>query len=313
MTQTRFEKKRFNNILDIQRNVRRLFELHPKRRLLAKSFQNMYSRSQRCIVMEGDYFEGQHLDYRRLNRKYRVLTHPTSFRAVFTEIFFPPSFVFQAIVITSVDGCRKADELGADRLAVCQALDLGGLTRALLFVGMVKQKFSIPVYMFIRPKSGICMYTDDEIHLMKTDIEWLHLKVDGFVFGALKTDKRIDRIACREIVDAACGKPVTFHRAFDFAEDDEAYIKIIDLGFKRILTSGCRGTAYEGILSLKDLVDLAGSQITIMPGRLEDDGPIGASNHIMGLTNKNNNISCDNLAGMMCSLCPNPLDEHSGK
>ncbi|GFQ77209.1 histone-lysine N-methyltransferase eggless [Trichonephila clavata] len=40
--------------------------------------------------------------------------------------------------------------------------------------------------------------------------------------------------------------------------------------------------------------------------RLEDGGPIGASNHIMGLTNKNNNISCDNLARMMCSLCPNP-------
>ncbi|GFQ78811.1 hypothetical protein TNCT_20311, partial [Trichonephila clavata] len=47
-------------------------------------------------------------------------------------------------------------------------------------------------------------------------------------------------------------------------------------------------------------------------GRLEDGGPIGASNHIMGLTNKNN-ISCDNLARMMCSLCPNPPDEHSGE
>ncbi|GFY79607.1 g-protein coupled receptor GRL101 [Trichonephila inaurata madagascariensis] len=48
-------------------------------------------------------------------------------------------------------------------------------------------------------------------------------------------------------------------------------------------------------------------------GRLEDGGPRGASNHIMGLTDKNNNISCDNLAGMMCSLCPNPPDEHCGK
>ncbi|GFX57661.1 copper homeostasis protein cutC homolog [Trichonephila clavipes] len=171
------------------------------------------------------------------------------------------------ICIDNMESAVAAVAGGADRLAVCQALDLGGLTPSPAFIGMVKQKFSIPVYMFIRPKSGICMYTDDEIHLMKTDIECgLHLKVDGFVFGALMMNKCIDRIACRSIVDAACGKPVTFHRVFDFAEEDEAYINIIDLGFKRIITSGCRGTAYEGIHALKRLVDLAGSQITIMPG-----------------------------------------------
>ncbi|GFT95055.1 DUF4817 domain-containing protein [Trichonephila clavipes] len=52
------EGKIFDDIPDIQRNVTRLLNSIPKENFL-QSFKNTYSRSQRCIVMGGDYFEGQ--------------------------------------------------------------------------------------------------------------------------------------------------------------------------------------------------------------------------------------------------------------
>ncbi|GFW56518.1 histone-lysine N-methyltransferase SETMAR [Trichonephila clavipes] len=50
--------KRFHDIPDIQRNVARFLNPIPKEDFL-QSFQDMFSRSQSCIVMGGDYFEGQ--------------------------------------------------------------------------------------------------------------------------------------------------------------------------------------------------------------------------------------------------------------
>ncbi|GFS51193.1 histone-lysine N-methyltransferase SETMAR [Trichonephila clavipes] len=49
--------KRFDDTPDIQRNVTRLLNFISKENL--RSFQDMYSRSQRNILMGGDYFEGQ--------------------------------------------------------------------------------------------------------------------------------------------------------------------------------------------------------------------------------------------------------------
>ncbi|GFU23960.1 hypothetical protein TNCV_3331971 [Trichonephila clavipes] len=47
-----------DDIPNIQRNVARLLNSIPKEDFL-KSLQDMYSRSQWCIVMGGDYFERQ--------------------------------------------------------------------------------------------------------------------------------------------------------------------------------------------------------------------------------------------------------------
>ncbi|GFU72811.1 histone-lysine N-methyltransferase SETMAR [Trichonephila clavipes] len=53
-----FKGNRFDDIPDIQRNVTRLLNSIPNEDFL-KSFQYMYSRPQRCIVMRGDYLEEQ--------------------------------------------------------------------------------------------------------------------------------------------------------------------------------------------------------------------------------------------------------------
>ncbi|GFW96928.1 histone-lysine N-methyltransferase SETMAR [Trichonephila clavipes] len=50
--------KRFDDIPDVQRNVTRFLNSLPNEDLL-QSLQDMYRRSQGCIVMGGDYFKGQ--------------------------------------------------------------------------------------------------------------------------------------------------------------------------------------------------------------------------------------------------------------
>lgn len=62
---------------------------------------------------------------------------------------------------------------------------------------------------------------------------------DGFVFGVLTADGRVDSQACRRLLDKAGPLPCTFHRAIDVAADPfDALETVIELGFKRVLTSG---------------------------------------------------------------------------
>ena len=71
----------------------------------------------------------------------------------------------------------------------------------------------------------------------------------------------------KELVDAAKGMEVTFHRAFDRVNDPFiALEQIISIGCKRILTSGLKPTVMEGIETLKEWVNLASNRIKIMPG-----------------------------------------------
>lgn len=90
-------------------------------------------------------------------------------------------------------------------------------------------------------------------------------KVDGFVFGALTKDNKVDVEACESIVRAARPLPVTFHRAFDEVDDPiKATLQITELGFERILTSGQAPTAGEGAALIADLVEK--NEIVVMPG-----------------------------------------------
>lgn len=93
------------------------------------------------------------------------------------------------------------------------------------------------------------------------------LGVDGVVIGCLKADGTIDMERNRELIAAAEGMSVTFHRAFDMCKNPfESLEQIIALGCDRLLTSGQQPTAIEGISLLSQLVEKAGDRIIIMPG-----------------------------------------------
>lgn len=112
------------------------------------------------------------------------------------------------------------------------------------------------------------MYTPEEFGCMRHDIRICReLGCDGIVIGALKADGSIDLHAIKQLVDAAYPMGVTFHRAFDRCLDPRrALEQLIDAGCERILTSGQRPAAPEGIDLIAELQHIAAGRIIIMPG-----------------------------------------------
>ncbi|KAG9428269.1 copper homeostasis protein cutC [Apis mellifera carnica] len=172
------------------------------------------------------------------------------------------------ICIDSLESAKNAIEGGATRLEICSALSEGGLTPTPSFLQKIKSFSSIPIYAMLRIRSGNFVYTKEEMEVMLQDLKILKdYGADGFVFGALTPDNEIDVESCKDILSAAESLPVTFHRAFDEVNDPLKSLKIlIDLKFERILTSGQKDTALEGLELIKKLVQEARNKIIVMPG-----------------------------------------------
>lgn len=177
-------------------------------------------------------------------------------------------FILQMeICIDSLESARNAVEGGASRLEVCSALSEGGLTPSPGLIQQIRSFTTIPLYAMVRVRCGDFVYSPEEINAMLHDVKVLkEHRVDGFVFGALTPDCEIDVVACEKILSAAHPSPVTFHRAFDLTTDPVRSMELLaDLGFQRILTSGQKNTALEGLELIKTLV-LKARELAIMPG-----------------------------------------------
>ncbi|XP_012222858.1 copper homeostasis protein cutC homolog [Linepithema humile] len=172
------------------------------------------------------------------------------------------------ICIDSLESARNAIEGGASRLEVCMALSEGGLTPSPGLIKQIKTLATIPLYAMIRIRNGDFIYSHEELDAMLHDLKILKdHEVNGFVFGALTADCEIDIVACERIISAARPLPVTFHRAFDLTNDPLKSMEIIaNLGFQRILTSGQKNTALEGLELIKVLLQKAPKHLIIMPG-----------------------------------------------
>ena len=173
------------------------------------------------------------------------------------------------VCVESVESARNAIRGGAARLELCSSLSLGGLTPSVGLLRVVKRECGgVPVFVMIRPREGDFDYDDDEIEVMQRDIEVCSRHgADGFVFGLLNATGHVNREACRRLVAAAHPLPCTFHRAFDVLVDPWTSLEtIIQLGFRRVLTSGLKPTAERGVPMIKQLRSAAGDRIVIMAG-----------------------------------------------
>lgn len=171
------------------------------------------------------------------------------------------------VAVTTADEARRAVEAGADRLELCSALDLGGLTPSPGTFLEVRAAVAVPVYVLLRPRPGGFTYLDHDFAALRRDADWfMQNGATGIVFGVLTHRGRIDQVRCAELVALSNGKAV-FHRAFDFllnlpAELDE----LIVLGFERVLTSGGAATATDGQAMIAELARRADGRIGILPG-----------------------------------------------
>jgi copper homeostasis protein len=176
------------------------------------------------------------------------------------------------ICVDHVDGARIAEVAGADRVEVCAGLVEGGITPS---IGMVRAVLRtvrrVGVQVLIRPRGGDFHYSPAEIEVMADDIAAVSaLAKDvtvGFVIGALTAGGEIDVPTTRELLSRCGDAPVTFHKAFDATRDVERSLDVLmELGVGRVLTSGGRPQAVDGVPALAALVRRAGGRIAVMAG-----------------------------------------------
>ncbi|HEY7312861.1 MAG TPA: copper homeostasis protein CutC [Gemmataceae bacterium] len=171
------------------------------------------------------------------------------------------------IAVASVDDALAAQGGGADRLELNAALAHGGLTPSLATLIEVKQTVALPVFVMVRPRPGGFCYGAADFRIMQRDIELsLAHGADGLVFGVLTEDRRVDVPRCRELIRQAGENPVVFHRAFDVTPDPFAALEqLIDLGVRRVLTSGQEVSAYNGAATIAELIRRAAGRIEVLP------------------------------------------------
>lgn len=174
------------------------------------------------------------------------------------------------------DSALNAGDAGAARIELCGDAFPGGSTPSFYDFSLLQLngKMTIPMYIMIRPRGGNFIYSNEEFQEMKNYIHQFKMtdtraKADGFVFGILDGDNRVDVERNKELVELAKPLPCTFHRAFDEIPSQEmgqALEDVIRCGFSNILTSGGKKTAIDGVEILKRLTEQADDRINIMPG-----------------------------------------------
>ena len=179
----------------------------------------------------------------------------------------PHRRVLLEVPIASVDDALAAQQGGADRLELNAALALGGLTPSLATVIEVKAVVTLPVLVMVRPRPGGFAYSEADFRVMCRDADLaLQHGADGIVFGVLTADGLVDTQRCRELVRRAGGCPAVFHRAFDVTPDPFAALEqLIDLGFRRVMTSGQEESAYNGATLIAGLIGRAAGRIEVLP------------------------------------------------
>ncbi len=174
------------------------------------------------------------------------------------------------ICVDSPDGLAAAIEGGADRIELCSALALGGLTPTAGLIDLAA-RVAIPVMAMIRPRAGDFDWNEDEVAAMEVEIAAIaRAGLAGVVIGATRSEAgsvTLDLTVMRRLARAARGLDITLHRCIDLMEDPLTAIdQAADLGVSRILSSGGAASATEGLARLRQMTAHAAGRVTIMPG-----------------------------------------------
>lgn len=205
----------------------------------------------------------------------------------------------------SYQSLRNGAEGGADCAELCEALEVGGVTPSYGTLSCWGKTFfartKFPIRVLIRCRPGNYIYNDGEVDIMCEDIKTVKsLGYEGVVIGVLNKNGDLDVPAIKKMMAAGEGMKFTFHRAIDACNNPlDAMETLISLGFDKVLTSGCKPTAYEGIDMIREFQTLFGDRINIMAG--------GGINE----TNVERIIAATGVKNVHASLTSEVADNHS--
>jgi copper homeostasis protein len=183
------------------------------------------------------------------------------------------------VCVDNVHGLAAALAGGADRIELCSALDVGGLTPS---PGLMRAATGspVPVHAMVRPRAGDFRYDGQEVAVMLADIDAIHAAgLQGVVLGASTDDNRLDHRTLATLIAHARSRGLgcTLHRAIDLCPDlGDATRTAVDLGFERILTSGGAPSAGQGIEQLARCFEQSAGALLVMPGAGVNTGTIAA-------------------------------------
>jgi copper homeostasis protein len=172
-----------------------------------------------------------------------------------------PTVVFEACVET-FEQAVAAEKNGANRIELCDRLDLGGTTPPLELTEKLLKTLKIPIMAMVRPRGGNFVHSDAEFQLMQQEVVRLKdLGCYGVVFGLLTPSGEIDVERTKKLADLARPMHVTFHKAFDDCPDlFKALEDLKKTGVDRLLTSGGKATAMEATELLNQLIEKSGGK-----------------------------------------------------
>ena len=172
------------------------------------------------------------------------------------------------ICTASVEDCIAAQEGGAHRVELNAALALGGLTPSLGTLIEARAAIDLPIIVMIRPRPGGFCYSPRDFAAMQRDVDLaLDHDADGIAFGILNEDGTLDEPRCKQLIAQIGDHEVVFHRAFDVVPDpSDTLERLIDLGVRRVLTSGQEASAYNGVANIARYREQADDRIEILPG-----------------------------------------------
>ena len=171
------------------------------------------------------------------------------------------------VCVADPESLRAAIEGGAQRIELCSALELGGLTPS---PGLMRMAASspIPVYVLIRARSGDFVFPPTDVDAMLADIEAVReLGLAGVVLGASRPDGTLAEDVLARLSETAGNLGRTLHRAIDLTPDVvKATETAINLGFERVLSSGGAPSALDGTARLRTIHEVARGRLSVMVG-----------------------------------------------
>ena len=174
------------------------------------------------------------------------------------------------VCVDSLPDLMAAVDNGADRIELCSALAIGGLTPSAALIAEAVRT-PRPIHVLIRPREGDFHYGKRESAIIADDVaRALDLGAAGIVIGAggpAGLDCELLEHWIRRARTVRADASITLHRVFDLCSDlARALEQAVELGFDRVLTSAGSRRAADAIATLAELHRQAAGRIIVMAG-----------------------------------------------
>jgi copper homeostasis protein len=146
--------------------------------------------------------------------------------------------MLEIIAVDAADA-DAAQEGGADRLEIVADMAADGLTSDPVVVTDIRAATDLPLRVMLRASARLGVSTRQIDRLRRAAEALAEGGADGFVFGFLDDEGRVDVAATGKLASVVAPLPWTFHRAINHAaEPGEAWRAVRDLAPDTVLTAG---------------------------------------------------------------------------